>query len=124
MILSAILFAATCVLLPALPKSRACIAPASAAVFKEMDYFTPLLPTGLFIVISGITRAGIVDAIRGFFVKVSGSNLFAIYALLVRASAPPFCISACHRRHAGREPDAHRRLRQHHRAGHPAQGGL
>ncbi|ANX00662.1 arsenic transporter [Thermoclostridium stercorarium subsp. leptospartum DSM 9219] len=54
--------------------------------FKEIDYFTLLLLGGLFIVISGITEAGVVDAISELFVKVSGDNVFLMYTLLVWAS--------------------------------------
>lgn len=57
-----------------------------AGALKEIDYFTLLLLAGLFIVIAGITKAGVVDAIADLFVKISGNNLFAIYSLLVWAS--------------------------------------
>lgn len=53
---------------------------------KEIDFFTLSLLAGLFIVIAGITEAGVVDAIAAFFVKISNDNLFAIYTLLVWAS--------------------------------------
>ena len=53
---------------------------------KEIDYFTLLLLSGLFIVISGITEAGVVDEISKFFVNVSNNNVFVIYTLLVWAS--------------------------------------
>ncbi|NLU51769.1 MAG: TRAP transporter large permease subunit [Clostridiaceae bacterium] len=53
---------------------------------KEIDYFTLLLLTGLFLVISGITEAGVVDEISKLFVKVSGNNVFLMYTLLVWAS--------------------------------------
>lgn len=52
----------------------------------EIDYFTLLLLSGLFIVISGITEAGVVDEISKLFVKVSGNNLFLMYTLIVWAS--------------------------------------
>ena len=54
--------------------------------FKEIDYFTLLLLGGLFIVIGGITEAGVVDEISKLFVKVSGNNVFLMYTLLVWAS--------------------------------------
>ncbi len=57
-----------------------------ANALKEIDYFTLLLLTGLFIVIAGITEAGVVNAIAEFFVKISKNNLFAIYSLIVWAS--------------------------------------
>lgn len=54
--------------------------------FKSIDFFTLFLLTGLFIVIAGITEAGVVDEISKLFVKISNNNLFAIYSLLVWAS--------------------------------------
>lgn len=54
--------------------------------FKEIDYFTLLLLSGLFVVIAAITEAGVVDAIAEKFVQVSGTNKFIIYTLLVWAS--------------------------------------
>lgn len=53
---------------------------------KEIDYFTLLLLAGLFVVVAGITEAGVVDAIAEIFVKISGDNIFMIYTLLVFAS--------------------------------------
>lgn len=53
---------------------------------KEIDYTTILLLTGLFIIIGGITEAGIVDSISKLFVKASNGNLFLIYTLIVWAS--------------------------------------
>jgi len=53
---------------------------------KEIDYFTLLLLAGLFIVISGITEAGVVTKISEIFVNLSGSNVFLMYTLLVWAS--------------------------------------
>lgn len=54
--------------------------------FGEIDYFTILLLTGLFIVVGGITEAGVVKDISNIFVKLSGDNLFVIYTLIVWAS--------------------------------------
>ncbi|MDD2431005.1 MAG: SLC13 family permease [Firmicutes bacterium] len=54
--------------------------------FKEIDYFTILLLAGLFVIIAGITEAGVIDAISQLFVKLSGDNLFVIYTLIVWAS--------------------------------------
>ena len=50
---------------------------------KEIDYETLLLLTGLFIVISGITHAGVIDAISALFLKIGSGNLFLIYTLIV-----------------------------------------
>lgn len=55
-------------------------------IVKEIDYFTLLLLAGLFVVIDGITRAGVVNAIAELFVKVSGNNVFFIYTLIVWVS--------------------------------------
>jgi Na+/H+ antiporter NhaD/arsenite permease-like protein len=55
-------------------------------VLKDIDYFTLLLLAGLFVVIAGITEAGVVGFIAEFFVKISNNNLFMIYSLLVWAS--------------------------------------
>lgn len=53
---------------------------------KEIDYFTILLLAGLFIVVGGITEAGIVDDISKIFVQASNDNIFVIYTLIVWAS--------------------------------------
>ncbi len=53
---------------------------------REIDFFTLMLLAGLFIVIAGITEAGVVTAISSLFVKLSSGNLFAIYSLIVWAS--------------------------------------
>lgn len=53
---------------------------------KEIDYQTLLLLAGLFVVIAGITEAGIIDKISEYFVLLSGDNVFLIYTLLVFAS--------------------------------------
>jgi Na+/H+ antiporter NhaD/arsenite permease-like protein len=55
-------------------------------IVKEIDYFTLLLLAGLFVVIAGITEAGVVDEISRIFVQVSGNNLFIIYTLVVWVS--------------------------------------
>ncbi len=53
---------------------------------KSIDFYTLGLLAGLFIVIEGITKAGVVDAIAGLFIKISGGSRFAIYSLIVWAS--------------------------------------
>lgn len=50
---------------------------------KEIDFFTLLLLASLFVVIAGIKEAGLIDMLSGFFVNISGGNLFAIYSILV-----------------------------------------
>ena len=54
--------------------------------FKEIDYQTLLLLLGLFIVIAGITEAGLIDKISEYFVLLAGDNVFIVYTLLVFAS--------------------------------------
>lgn len=53
------------------------------ATLKDIDLFTLLLLSGLFIVVGGITEAGVVDDISKFFVRLSNDNVFVIYTLLV-----------------------------------------
>lgn len=53
---------------------------------NSIDYQTLLLLFGLFIVIGGITEAGVVNAISEIFVSFGGDNLFLIYTLIVWAS--------------------------------------
>lgn len=57
-----------------------------SGAFKGIDYTTILLLAGLFLVIGGITEAGLVQEIGKAFVKLSGDNLFVIYSLIVWAS--------------------------------------
>lgn len=53
---------------------------------KEIDVFTLLLLCGLFVVVAGITEAGVIDAIAQLFTKIADGNVFLIYSLLVWAS--------------------------------------
>ncbi len=50
---------------------------------KEIDYKTLMLLIGLFIIIGGITNAGVIDAIAALLVKVCGNNLFLTYTVIV-----------------------------------------
>jgi len=52
-------------------------------MLKEIDYNTLLLLAGLFLVIAGITQAGVINEIAALFVRISGSNLFVSYTLIV-----------------------------------------
>ncbi len=54
--------------------------------FREMDGQTLLLLASLFVIIAGITEAGVIDAISLLFVRIAGDNLFLIYSLIVWAS--------------------------------------
>lgn len=59
----------------------------SFGVFKEaagaIDYPTLLLLAGLFIVIAGITKAGVIDAAAVLFVHIGGTSVFKMYSLIV-----------------------------------------
>lgn len=59
---------------------------ALTSALKEIDYLTILLLAGLFVVVGGITEAGIIDDISNIFVRMSGNNVFAAYSLIVWAS--------------------------------------
>ena len=54
--------------------------------FKEIDYETICLLTGLFVVIAGITQVGIIDDISNIFASLGGSNLFLLYTVIVWGS--------------------------------------
>ena len=53
------------------------------SAIKEIDVFTLLLLTGLFIVIGAVTEAGIVNDISSFFVSISAGNVFFVFTLIV-----------------------------------------
>ncbi len=53
---------------------------------KEIDYFTLLLLAGLFVVIAGITEAGVITEVSRIFVSISNNNVFLMYTLLVWTS--------------------------------------
>ena len=55
-------------------------------VFSEMDYQTLLLLASLFVVIQGITSAGVIDKLAEGLVKLGGGNLFLMYSVIVFAS--------------------------------------
>lgn len=54
--------------------------------FSEIDYQTLLLLGGLFIVIAGITEAGIINDISALFIHMGGNNLFLLYTIIVWGS--------------------------------------
>ncbi len=54
--------------------------------FSEIDYATIGLLAGLFVVIAGITEAGLVQDVSNFFVAIGGDNVFMLYTLIVWAS--------------------------------------
>ena len=55
-------------------------------VFEEMDYQTLLLLASLFVVIQGITSAGVISKLAEGLVSLGGDNLFVMYTLIVFAS--------------------------------------
>ena len=56
------------------------------SVLKSIDYKTLLLLAGLFMVIEGITQAGVIDAIASLFVKLGGGSKLVTYVLIVGVS--------------------------------------
>lgn len=50
---------------------------------KEIDFDTILMLLGLFIVVAGIEKAGVIDLLANLFISVGGDNLFLIYTLVV-----------------------------------------
>ncbi|MBR2942026.1 MAG: arsenic transporter, partial [Clostridia bacterium] len=69
---------------------RACVKRGDTKMVKQvladLDTDTLLLLVGLFIVIEGITAAGVIDMVAGLFHQVAGNNPFLLYTLLVFVS--------------------------------------
>lgn len=55
-------------------------------VFKEIDYETLLLLASLFVVVQGITTAGVITRLSDLLVMFGGNNLFLMYTIIVFAS--------------------------------------
>lgn len=53
---------------------------------QAIDFNTLLLLIGLFMVIAGITEAGVIDAIADLFVKLGGNSVFVMYTMIVFVS--------------------------------------
>lgn len=53
---------------------------------KEIDFETILLLFGLFMVVGGISKMGVVDAIANLFTKIGNGNVFVIYTVITWAS--------------------------------------
>ncbi|MBQ5968673.1 MAG: arsenic transporter [Clostridia bacterium] len=51
--------------------------------FKEIDYYTIILLTGLFVVIGGIKSAGVIDVIADFIAKAGSGSVFVVYTMIV-----------------------------------------
>ena len=54
--------------------------------FKQIDYDTLLLLTGLFIVIGGITDVGLIDDLAELIRRAGGSSVFLLYTIVVWGS--------------------------------------
>ena len=76
-----------CVALCIVGVVRACLrthtAQPAKQVLREMDYDTLLLLFGLFMVIEGIKRAGVIDAVAELFTRIAGDSPFLLYTLIV-----------------------------------------
>ena len=57
-----------------------------SSVLKAIDYKTLLLLAGLFMVIEGISQAGVIEAIAELFVKLGGGSKLLMYVLIVGVS--------------------------------------
>ncbi len=51
--------------------------------FKEIDYYTIVLLTCLFIVIGGIKAAGVIDVIGSAIASLGSGNIFVVYTIVV-----------------------------------------
>lgn len=51
--------------------------------FKEIDYYTIILLTGLFIVIGGIKSAGVIDVIGNAIASLGSGSPFLVYTIIV-----------------------------------------
>ncbi len=56
------------------------------SVLKAIDYKTLLLLAGLFMVIEGITQAGVIEAIAELFVTIGGGSKLVTYIVIVAVS--------------------------------------
>ena len=50
---------------------------------KEIDYYTIILLTGLFVVIGGVKSAGVVDYLGGKIASVGSGSIFAVYTVII-----------------------------------------
>lgn len=51
--------------------------------FKEIDYYTIVLLTGLFVVIGGVKSAGVVDFLGGKIAELGNGSVFVVYTIIV-----------------------------------------
>ncbi len=56
------------------------------SVLKAVDYKTLLLLSGLFMVIEGLTQAGVIDAVAAAFVKLGGGSVPLMFVMIVGVS--------------------------------------
>ena len=53
---------------------------------KEIDFQTLGILVGIFLMIGGISAAGVIDALAGLLAKAGGGNIFLLYTVIVLAS--------------------------------------
>ncbi len=51
--------------------------------FKEIDYYTIVLLTALFVVIGGVKSAGVIDVIGGAIANLGSGSVFVVYTIIV-----------------------------------------
>ncbi len=51
--------------------------------FKEIDYYTIVLLTGLFVIIGGVKSAGVIDVIGSTIAKLGSGSVFVVYTIIV-----------------------------------------
>ena len=51
--------------------------------FKEIDYYTIILLTGLFVVIGGVKSAGVVDFLGSKIAELGSGSIFVVYTIIV-----------------------------------------
>lgn len=51
--------------------------------FKEIDYYTIVLLTGLFVVIGGVKSAGVIDVIGDAIASLGSGSIFVVYTIIV-----------------------------------------
>lgn len=56
-------------------------------LMKKVDYKTLLFFIGLFVVVGGLEKTGVLEAIAGFIEKVSGGNAYVMIAIIIWLSA-------------------------------------
>lgn len=56
-------------------------------VLKKVDYKTLLFFTGLFVVVCGLEKTGVLEIIAGFIEKVSGGNVYLMIGIIIWVSA-------------------------------------